>query len=54
MRIRNGNVCSLKEIRRKTAERVKTYRSNVNLEKRIALRKKDAEREKDCKELTQC
>ena len=46
MRIRNGNVCSLKEIRRKTTERVKTYRSNVNLEKKIALRKKDAERKR--------
>ena len=46
MRIRNANVRNLKKIRRESGARVKAYRSNIDLEKRIALRKKDAERKR--------
>ena len=37
---------SLKEKRRAATARVKAYRSNMDTEKRIAIRKKDAERKR--------
>ena len=46
MKIRNFNVRSLQQIRNESGARVKAYRSNIDLEKRIALRKKDAERKR--------
>ena len=44
MKVRNSNVRSLQEIRINNSNRVKAYRANLELEKKIALRKKDANR----------